>query len=78
MLSRLAINTCFWPLYEVEDGITKITFKPKEKKPVTDFLKPQGRFKHLFNPENEWLLKQFQDDVDKEWERLQKESPQQG
>jgi pyruvate ferredoxin oxidoreductase beta subunit len=78
MLSRLAMNTCFWPLYEVEDGITKITFKPKEKKPVADFLKPQGRFKHLFNPENEWLLKQFQDDVDKEWERLQKESPQQG
>jgi pyruvate ferredoxin oxidoreductase beta subunit len=78
MLSRLAVNTCFWPLYEVEDGVTKVTFKPKEKKPVTDFLKPQGRFKHLFSPENEWLLKQFQDDVDKEWERLQRESSQQG
>jgi len=78
MLSRLAINTCFWPLFEVENGVTQITFKPKEKKPVADFLKPQGRFKHLFNPENEWLLKQFQDDVDKEWERLQRESSQQG
>jgi pyruvate ferredoxin oxidoreductase beta subunit len=78
MLSRLAINTCFWPLYEVEDGVTKITFKPKEKKPAADFLKPQGRFKHLFSPENEWLLKQFQDDVDKEWNRLQKESSQKG
>jgi pyruvate ferredoxin oxidoreductase beta subunit len=78
MLSRLAMNTCFWPLYEVENGATQITYTPKEKKPVADFLKPQGRFKHLFSPENEWLLKQFQDDVDKEWKRLQKESSQQG
>jgi len=78
MLSRLAVNTCFWPLYEVEDGVTKVTFKPKEKKPVTDFLKPQGRFKHLFSPENEWLLKQFQEGVDKEWERLQREAALQG
>jgi len=78
MLSRLAVNTCFWPLYEVEDGVTKITFNPKEKKPVVDFLKPQGRFKQLFSPENEWLLKQFQDDVDKEWARLQREEALQG
>ena len=73
-LSRLAVQTCHWPLYEIEYGVTKITFKPKEKKPVVDFLKPQGRFKHLFSPENEWLLKKFQEDVDMEWERLQKEA----
>ena len=74
LLSRLAVETCHWPLYEIEYGVTKITFKPKEKKPVIDFLKPQGRFKHLFSPENEWLLKKFQENVDKEWERLQKEA----
>jgi len=74
LLSRLAVATCHWPLYEIEYGVTKITFKPKEKKPVIDFLKPQGRFKHLFSPENEWLLKKFQENVDKEWERLQKEA----
>lgn len=74
MLSRLAVETCYWPLYEVENGVTKITFKPKEKKPITDFLKPQGRFKHLFNPENEWIIKRFQEEIDMEWERLQKES----
>jgi len=73
MLSRFAVETCFWPLYEVEGGITRITFKPKEKRPITDFLKPQGRFKHLFSPENEVIVKQFQEDVDREWERLQKE-----
>ena len=78
MLSRLAVDTCYWPLYEVENGVTRVTFKPKEKKPIVDFLKPQGRFRHLFSPENEWLIKKFQEDVDKEWERLQKESAQQG
>jgi len=73
LLSRLAVETCYWPLYEVENGVTRITFKPKEKKPLVDFLKPQGRFKHLFSPENEWILKQAQEDVDKDWERLLKE-----
>ncbi|MGQ9512854.1 thiamine pyrophosphate-dependent enzyme [Thermodesulfitimonas sp.] len=73
MLSRLAVETCYWPLYEVENGVTKITFKPKEKKPVEEFLKTQGRFKHLFKPENEWIIRRFQEEIDREWERLQKE-----
>jgi pyruvate ferredoxin oxidoreductase beta subunit len=73
-LSRVAVETCYWPLYEIESGVTKITFKPKEKKPLVDFLKPQGRFKHMFNPENEWMLKQAQEYVDAQWERLQKEA----
>ena len=72
-LTRLGVETCYWPLYEIENGITKITFKPKEKKSIGDFLKPQGRFKHLFKPENEWILKKIQEDIDREWERLQKE-----
>jgi pyruvate ferredoxin oxidoreductase beta subunit len=74
MLSRLAVDTCYWPLYEIEDGVTKITFTPKEKKLIADFLKTQGRFKHLFKPENEWVIKKLQEDVDREWERLQKEA----
>lgn len=73
MLSRLAVETCYWPLYEVENGVTKITFRPKEKRPIEDFLRPQGRFRHLFKPENEWIIKKLQEDVDREWERLQKE-----
>ncbi len=72
-LSRLAVETCFWPLYEIENGVTRITFRPKEKKPIVDFLKPQGRFKHLFKPENEWVIGKFQEEVDREWNRLQKE-----
>lgn len=74
MLSRLAVNTCYWPLYEIENGVTKITVTPKEKLPIVDFLKPQGRFKHLFSPENEGLLKQVQDEIDREWEKLLKEA----
>lgn len=73
LLSRLAVETCYWPLFEIEGGVTRVTVKPKEKKPLVDFLKPQGRFKHLFAPENEHLLKQAQDYVDAYWERLLKE-----
>jgi pyruvate ferredoxin oxidoreductase beta subunit len=74
LLSRLAVDTCFWPLFEIENGETRVTFKPKEKKPVVDFLQTQGRFRHLFKPENEWIIKRIQEEVDKEWDRLQKEA----
>lgn len=73
MLSRLAVETCYWPLYEIENGNLRITVKPKEKKPLVEFLKTQGRFKHLFSPENEWILKKAQEDVDRNWERLLRE-----
>ena len=73
LLTRLGVETCFWPLYEIENGETRITFRPKEKRPIEEFLKPQGRFKHLFKPENEGIIKQFQEDIDKEWDRLQRE-----
>ncbi len=72
-LSKLAVDTCYWPLYEIENGVTKITVKPREKKALTEFLKPQGRFKHMFAPKHEWMLEQAQEYVDRQWERLQKE-----
>ena len=71
--SKLAVETCFWPLYEYENGKLTINYKPKEKKPVVEFLKTQGRFKHLFSPENEHLLQKAQELVDKEWEALLRE-----
>ena len=73
-LAKLAVETCYWPLFEIENGVTKVTVKPKEKKPLVDFLKPQGRFKHMFAPENENMLIQAQEHVDAQWERLLKES----
>lgn len=68
--AKLSVDTCYWPLYEVEDGILRVTYKPKEKKPLAEWLKPQGRFKHLFKPENAGLIEEFQKRVDFEWQRL--------
>ena len=69
---KLAIDTCFWPLYEIENGKCTITYKPKEKKPVAEFLKAQGRFKHLFKSGNEKFIEDIQSEVDKRWEELQR------
>jgi pyruvate ferredoxin oxidoreductase beta subunit len=69
-LAKTAVDTCVWPLYEVENGKYKINYKPKEKKPVLEWIKPQGRFRHLFKEENAWVLEEFQKKVDEEWEEL--------
>ena len=71
-ICRLAVDTCFWPLYEVVDGKYRVTYKPREKKPVTEFLKAQGRFSHLFQPGNEEVLEAIQKEVDRKWEELLK------
>lgn len=69
-LAQLAVETCYWPLYEIEDGIWKLTYKPDSKRPVTDWLKPQGRFSHLFRKENQDVLAASQQEVDKRWKEL--------
>lgn len=69
-INKLAVETCFWPLYEVEDGKYRITYKPKSKLPVEEFLKAQARFKHMFKPGNEWMIEDVQAEVNKRWEEL--------
>ena len=76
LLARLGVETCYWPLYEIEDGELRINFTPKERVPLEEFMKPQGRFKHLFAPENAPVLAELQAGIDREWERLQKEAVQ--
>jgi len=71
-LAQLANDTCVWPLYEVERGQFKINYKPKQKLPVTEWLKTQGRFRHLFKEENSWMIEAIQEQVDKDWEELNK------
>ena len=71
-INKLAVETCYWPLYEVENGKYKITYKPAKKLPIEEFLKPQKRFKHMFKPGNEWMIEEFQKEVDKRWEELLK------
>lgn len=69
-INKLAMNTCYWPLYEVIDGKYHINYKPKNKLPIEEFLRPQKRFAHLFKPGNEWMIEEFQKEVDKRWENL--------
>ena len=71
-INKLAVETCYWPLYEIENGKYKINYKPAKKLPVEEFLKPQRRFKHLFKPGNEWMIEEFQKEVDRRWEALLK------
>ncbi len=71
-VGKLATETNFWPLYEIEDGNYVINYVPKEKKPIEEFLKTQGRFKHLFMPENKEVIGEIQRQVDEEWKKLNK------
>ncbi len=67
---KSAVETCYWPLFEVVNGKWILNYKPKNKLPIEDFLKRQGRFKHLFKPGNEQLIEAFQQEVDRRWEEL--------
>lgn len=69
-MAQLAVECNFWPLYEVEDGRYQLTYRPKEVRPLMDWLKLQIRFRHLFKPENEGVLKELLVDIDKSLERL--------
>lgn len=69
-MCNLAVETCFWPLYEVEDGRWKLNYIPKNKLPIEEFLKPQGRFEHLFEKGNEDLIEELQKEIDDRWNEL--------
>lgn len=72
-MSDLAVDSLVFPLYEIIDGHElRITYRPKNVIPVRDYLAAQGRFKHLFKPENEHIIEQFQKDVNARWELLQR------
>jgi len=70
-IAKLAVETGFWPLIEVENGTWRFTYKPKERKPIEEFLKAQGRFKHLFKEENKHIIAEIQKQIDKNWARLE-------
>jgi pyruvate ferredoxin oxidoreductase beta subunit len=82
MLARLATQTCIFPLYEVTREYGRPVYKlsgasaaiarrPQSKKPVEEYLKGQGRFRHLFKPEEDKeLLAAIQEGVDHRWQLL--------
>jgi pyruvate ferredoxin oxidoreductase beta subunit len=69
-IAKLATETNFWPLYEIENGRHKITFEPKDVKPISEFLKTQGRFKHLFTEKNQPVIDRMQQIANAEFARL--------
>lgn len=71
-IAKAGVMTGYWPLFEVDHGVWRMTVTPKDRLPVEEFLKTQGRFKHLFKPENAELLAAVQAEVDRYWEYLQK------
>ncbi|HPI04637.1 MAG TPA: thiamine pyrophosphate-dependent enzyme [Candidatus Goldiibacteriota bacterium] len=74
-MSKMAVETNLWPLYEVENGVYTITFKnPVEKrKPVEEFLKLQVRFKHLMkgDDKSKAIIAQIQKTIDERYAHLE-------
>jgi pyruvate ferredoxin oxidoreductase beta subunit len=66
----LAVESRFWPLYDVTDGRYSLSYVPRHPVPVEQFLRSQKRFAHLFKPGAEETLAQIQVRVDREWETL--------
>lgn len=78
-LARLAVETCVWPLYEVVDGqysltgeSAKIADGKLEQKPIRDWIKSQGRFKHLTNEKWSTVVEDMQRNTDARWNKLLK------
>ena len=69
-ICKMGVETCYWPLFEVTEGKWILNYEPKKKLPIEDFLRFQGRFKHLFKKGNEYLIEEFQKEVDRRWEEL--------
>jgi len=78
-IARLAVLTCVFPLWEAEYDEYKLSSaskaiarNPERKLPVEVYLKTQGRFRHLFKPENKHVLEAIQKEVDRRWQKLLK------
>ncbi len=78
-LSKLAVETCIFPLWEAINGEYQLStpskvlaLAPQKKKPVKEYLTVQGRFKHLFTPQNEKIVNEIQRITDERWNRLLK------
>lgn len=72
-----AVNSCYFPLYEVEQGCTALSYDPEKKNkkiPVADWLKMMGRTKHLCREEYQTVREKIQHEVDRRWTRLKAQS----
>ncbi len=69
-MARLAVQTRYFPLYEVERGKYKMSINPHPK-PLDDFLRMQGRFNHLFQPQYSAELNALKNQIEQRWAALQ-------
>ena len=69
-LGKTAVETCIWPIYEVDEGVWKLNVNPREKKPIIEWLEIQGRFGHLMKPEMKPDLDRLQGLIDRYWDEL--------
>lgn len=68
-VAKLAVETGLWPLKEAIYGEVMHTYIPK-RRPVEDYLRLQGRFRHLFEPtRQEEAIRHIQDRVTAYWEQ---------
>ncbi len=67
-IARLAVQTGVFPLYEIENGKYKLNVIPTKLKPVQEYLKLQGRFRHLTAE----TIKQIQERVELDWTELKR------
>ena len=70
-----AVNSCYFPLYEVEQGVTRLSYDPEKtgkKIPVSDWLSMMGRTKHLLKEEYASVVERMQKEVDARFEELKK------
>ena len=71
-ICRLAVDSKFWPVYEVIDGKYYLSYEPKPPATIEEFLRAQGRYSHLFKKGQERfdLVADAQRDADENWEKL--------
>jgi pyruvate ferredoxin oxidoreductase beta subunit len=65
-----AVETCFWPLYEVVDGRYALTYEPEVVQPIEHWLDGQKRFAHLMRAESAELRAEIQARVEQDWQTL--------
>lgn len=59
-LGRTAVETNYFPLWEANYGRFRLTYQPKSRRPITEYTRLSGRFRHL----NEEQLAKIQETVD--------------
>ena len=72
-----AVDSCYFPLYEIEQGITTLNYDPaaKGKKiPVLEWFSMMGRTKHLTKEEYAHVVADIQTEIDRRYERLKARS----